>query len=252
MAVSVILPVAPITAKVLLREYGSVPIKLTNHDILFHQLSYTRVRVESNIQKMQTALTTSIEFVLSEKLASRIKKHVHQIGYHLYQLHKQKMMEFIDAQVKAGMEATASLKNFYSEYLIDDDDFDFETAYRYWKRYKVKKNNVIFKTDSVEDVPCMSNNWRIILDIDQAENAALQFRKISQYLIPNLPSKLPDHIRYYVHYNFSNYTLRELNEILDVPFQTIAYGNQTAKNALEFDHKINEILKYCINHQIAK
>ena len=160
-------------------------------------------------------------------------------------------MEFIDAQVKVGIEATKSLRFFYEEYNFEEEDFDFDTAYRYWKRFKTKKNKTIPLNYMASSVLHSSNNCRIILDTNQAETISEQFNKLTKYLFPSLPSKLPSQMRYYIHYNYSNYTLQEVQAILSAPsFQIIAYGNQAAKNTIAANPQLNEVLKYCIEQEL--
>lgn len=251
MSVTITIPVAPISRKILLTIHRELPIRLNNHDLLFHQLSYTRVRLQSNTQKHQKALTSSIAFVVSEKLASRLRNHVYEVGYHLYQQHKNKMMEYIEAQTEIDFEATASLKTFYNHYNIDEDDFDFETAYRYWKRYKTKKSTIISLKKIPQGVPSFSKKYNIILDYAQSEKASALFTKISNTLIPSLHKKFSIQARCFFHYNYSTNTLSDVQKLMNASsFQIVAYSNQAMKNTIQNIPALRDVIKYCIEQQL--
>lgn len=139
----IIIPTHPLSRKILVGEYGYLPISLTHHHLLYHQLAAADIYATHDTTRLKALLTRFITLDVSDKLARPILKNAYRCGWQLYQYHKHIMLEYARLHVAAGMGAKEALELFYKNYDIDEDDFSAETAYRYYHRQqeKIKKRS---------------------------------------------------------------------------------------------------------------
>lgn len=135
----VVLNVSPFVKRVFTARYGDEPIKIHRSDIVYHYLKgdplvANRHRYRS-LQKLLTEqLTLNVSNLLARRLRSR-KRQVY-VGYYLHKVYQDEILVFVDAQVKAGIPAQTSMKQWLNENGVQEDDYGLDTAYTSWKRKK--------------------------------------------------------------------------------------------------------------------
>lgn len=131
----IILPVAPISRKILLHDYQEEPISPGHSDLLFHQLCYAR---PGNIQWSSyfKLLSQEVKLVMTSRFRLFDKNQLFQSGYLLYVSHIDRMLHWVEAQTLVTGNAWGAIEAFYEMHDIDEDDFAVDTAYKRWQRYQ--------------------------------------------------------------------------------------------------------------------
>lgn len=131
----IILPVAPISRKILLHDHQQDPVTPSHTDVLYHQLCYSR---SPHIQWSSyfKLLSSQINVVLPARFSMRDRKQLHQAGYLLYISHLERMLHWVEAQTLVTANAWGAIEAFYEMHDIDEDDFSLESAYKRWQRYQ--------------------------------------------------------------------------------------------------------------------
>ncbi len=133
--INLVIPVSSFSKKILHKEYGDGPIRIPRHDILYDQLRCVR---HANYRLSETylnLLSDTIEIEVYNDLAEHVLGKNNNTGLFLYRYHKELMYRFVDRSVKFNQKISEALADFYTEYNLDDDDFNLETALRTYRRY---------------------------------------------------------------------------------------------------------------------
>jgi len=147
------LPVHPITYRVLVHEnkiLDSDPyplIKASNNNVLLDHLRHKNPNSRDRLKSIHSKLIYTIAIRTNEKISNP-----YQVGYYLYRIHTNKLLDFVYAQYLANQKAIPSIRCFCSIYNITDDDVNMESLERLWRRFlRSKKTNhkaVNFRHDS--------------------------------------------------------------------------------------------------------
>lgn len=249
---SIIIPVHPMSRKILLTEHGSEPIKITSHNFLYHQLSYSRVQDATNLKHLKNVLTAKIIIVSDSKLIRRLKNESHQVGSFLYGYHKDMMTSYVLSQTEIGGEAREALRKFYNTYKIDEDDYDQDSAYRYWTRFSEKKREflglkypkrVLFQSKKVQKNKVYSCLYS---DIDLHEIHE-HFMSKSLKLFTTVPAKLSKHSLMYILHQIGNRPAHYVVEKFGFPRSSYFYAVQAMQKNLDANISLNNIMKECID-----
>lgn len=131
--------VSSFSKKILETRYGTEPFKISRSDEYYHHLTSEPLRQnKSTYVKINKTLQQTATLQVSDTLVRRLKAKGRSvyIGGHLHKVMQANMLNFVEAQVLAGLPAQRALKNFLDHYNITEDDYSLETAYTAWKRFK--------------------------------------------------------------------------------------------------------------------
>lgn len=235
------IPVAPLTRKILLAKHGGVePLHLGHRNLLYQQMCY-RQEETNYLPRHQQALTTYIKIDVHRHLWEKVRSKPWQVGYHLYNLHKQEFFTYMEGATAAGAEQKASLRKFFEKYGIDEDDFSEETAYRIWKRFT--KNAL---TVSPSDVPRLSTVGRVPLDESQALHVGAKAAELAAIYCPHIHHRTLLVIPTYIVYRYTEMTTRQAGAFLGRKFQSVSRSCQFAENALMNYPNLKEVIEYCL------
>jgi len=166
-------------------------------------------------------------------------------GYHLYELHKDRMFYFVWSQTKLGEKALYALKSFYLEHRIDEDDFSLDTAYRIWKRWKERRENVLHFT--YYTVPNNVGNHRLpVLTENQAEN--LYFRLLSMISVGTIcfDGRTLRALKTYILYRFTRMRQIDVAEKLNRHRPDISDSTQRVESYLQQNPDLKELIEYLV------
>lgn len=245
------LPVTGLSRKILLAEYGSDPIKLTIHDLLFQQLCYHRILKESNTSRLKGTLRATVGLCLNGKLAKRVTRNGAQLGYHLYLYHRRLMMNYIEAQTGVGIPAKYALQNFYNEYDITEDDFDQETAYKYWHRHKARKKTKIVWTKEYCSVVLNYKKLTPAEAVRISQSSEVVPRIIECFKsncfdkISSPPKQLLTHLHIYLQVELCCKRVGAVAREMKIHKNSVYYAVKVINSYLDTDPVISQSLKYC-------
>lgn len=245
------LPINRLSRCMLLAEYGIEPLHLSSHDLLFQQLCYKRVVHKNNFNRLERSLNSHIEICVNNSLAKRIKIHGEQLGYHLYAFHRRIMMNYIEAQTAVGVKARYALQNFYMEYGITEDDFDQDTAYKYWQRHKKQKQLKIIWTKKQATVVLnykkvkATETISIPLDDETINLIIEKFQVVYIGQVKNPPARILKHLSIYLKSELGCKRISYISAREKLPRSSIYYAVNKIKIYLSTDHLIRESLNQC-------
>lgn len=132
-------PVSRLTYKMI--QYHHTPdkdgvIHISNRDFISDLLSHRWQEKLSRVERMNQVCDLVIKISLSKDLSSKLKDYTYECGLHLHRYFRSIMLHYIWAQYQVDVPAIDAIRNFYDEYDIDDEDYDAESCYRSWLRYK--------------------------------------------------------------------------------------------------------------------
>jgi hypothetical protein len=132
--------VTPFVRKILIIRYGGEPIIVERADALHTYLQAAPLpgSKEEKYQEAGKRLTEEVKLLVSWNLKRhlRVMRRRVMVGYHLHKVYQMEMVNFMEAQRKAGMSATDALRTFMDDHQIEEEDFSMESAYTVWKRKK--------------------------------------------------------------------------------------------------------------------
>lgn len=152
---TVSIPVSRLTYKMII--YHHTPdakgvIHVTNRDFLSDLLSHRWSEKLARVERMHQVCNLMIDISVSKDLYSKIKDYTYECGLHLHRYYRSMMLHYIWAQYQADLPAIEAIRNFYDEYDIDDNDYDTESCYRSWLRYKKEmesKSGIVLKSSRI-------------------------------------------------------------------------------------------------------
>lgn len=251
----VIIPVAPISRKIVETEKGKSPIALKAHDLLYEQLNYQKRGHNQGSAKHKTILTDEIRLQVSAKKTARFTERAPHIGYHLYRVHMDMMCRFVFAQWNAGIDATRAIDNFYFEYGIEEDDFPHETAYKRWQRFKWEiedKKPTFFCKKSPEDVLRFSKQSEAIFKTniplsDQDEvNIHNRFFKAFYYLNHDATENHLGFFPTWLLFHYSSLSAQEVADRRQISLSSVYYQVRKFNDQLSIDQAFNQIVSSVI------
>ena len=249
---SIIIPVHPMSRKILLTEHGSEPIKITSHNFLYHQLSYSRVQDATNLKHLQQVLTSQIVVVSDAKLIGHLRNELHQVGNFLYGYHKDMMTSYVLSQTELGGEAREALRKFYKTYKIEEDDYDQDSAYRYWSRFIEKKREILAQKYPKRVLFLGKHGQKnkaygcLYSDLDLSEIHE-QFMSKAHGLFTYVPVKLSKHAMLYIFHQVGKRPNKYMLDKYNLSRRTYSYGVRAMKKNLESNISLNNIMKECID-----
>lgn len=244
----------------MLQEYGPEPLRITNHDLLFQQLNYTRILPDTNLAKLQRSINSQIKIYLNSKMARRIEQHGHQLGYHLYLYHRRRMMNWADAQTTAGISAMCALYTFLASNGVEEEDFSLETAYRYWSRHKARKKRIeSLRLDrkascefrSLRNMNCTVRDLSIPLPEKQVEELTEFFLIAYSDRVRQIPKTLPKQVRMYLYYEKGKRDVSWISERTGHPPRTCYYHIGRMRQLITSSYLIRTCLEETLAMQRA-
>lgn len=147
--------VSKLTLRVLDALYGPhEPYQIRRSDQFYYLLCQEPLRQDDTVTtRFHRELTGgSVQLKVTENLAARLRANNRDftIGWSLHKAMQFKMMDFVEAQALAGMQAQTALKMFFRRYNVEEDDYSLDTAYTAWKRHQEKFSgkSPVFSADS--------------------------------------------------------------------------------------------------------
>lgn len=238
-------PCHPLSKRVLISEYGNEPIVMNNHDPLFYLLTCAPLRTRRTVGIFDQ-LSTTVTFLVNERLAFHIKKYDWQIGFALLKHHKRELCQFTASAVTLGFKggARGALYFWLQDKRVAEDEYSLETAYKLWQRFGWKicdgKNTTFFghlsgkagaflaeKKRSVPK-PGKPIQWqKMTLSEIEIELAAMRFAKAVSQCFTRQPKKLAGHARIYYYTRYAQMSERCLSRRLDIPRTSIQHAVRT-------------------------
>lgn len=141
----------PFSYKILKHE--GLPYYVSSSDPIYDYFFSSR-----DIKEIET-LSIPITFYFKNNL---VKDCSAGVGSSIFKYHKRMLFACMLSNLHHGVPASTSLKQFYEQYQITDDDYDSDNMYREWLRF--------YRPKSKPDAPAMSKLVRKITrsDIDEA------------------------------------------------------------------------------------
>lgn len=136
----------PLSYKIISKQYAHAvlpdgSLQLRGGDMLLHYLYYRNRgdrRKKHNIELTHTITIDVPDYCIpSEQYTYHV---MNTIGLHIYKIHMDMMVQYIEAQKMYNNNALLSIRNFMDVYDLDDYDVNRDTLYKNWQRYnKVEK-----------------------------------------------------------------------------------------------------------------
>ena len=241
----------------MLNEYGPEPLRITNHDLLFQQLNYTRILPDTNLDKLKRSINSSIKISLNQKMAARIQTYGHQLGYHLYLFHRRQMMSWTDAQTTAGISAMSALYAFLASNRVEEEDFSLETAYRYWSRHRARKKR-LQKLQSegrasrefrnIRNINCRVRDLSIPMSEKQVEELTQFFLIAYSDRVGHISRTLPRQVYMYLCYEYGKRDVKWISNHTGHPERTCYYHINKMRNHIMNSH----LVKTCLEETLAQ
>lgn len=249
---SIILPVHPLSRRILFSEYGlEFPIFIRPHDILFSMLSITRLRDRTNLVRLRALLTTEIEIAIDGAMAAHIAKRCYQAGHHLYRWHKDMICRYVDTCLRRGMPAMSALREFYEIHGIGEDDFPLENAWKMWQRHnkEVFKKNPVFSSGirgntSVLFCQKIGRPRKIELPVSDDDIQAMSSRlvDIAASCLPNPPKALHTHAQCYFYIHLARRRHEDVASMMNIPVRSLYRKAKVVKDWRDTDPTFRALL----------
>lgn len=142
-------PIQPHLKKFILKQYKlKEPIKVEEYSVLgkvvMGALMDKRNSVELNKLTshrgtgQRDLLTDTLRIILSKGMSERAPR-LHKlvrINIDMHRIFKDYMLVWIIAQHDVGIPPNTSCKRFLEKYGIDENEYSYDAAWKYWMRYK--------------------------------------------------------------------------------------------------------------------
>jgi hypothetical protein len=129
------IPVSKAVLKMLKRDYGYKNHMRIDTMILGKAVNSSR-NWKSYIEKTDF---NQIRIKVICKHASYAK--LYTIAHLMEHEFKTKMLLYIESAVDNGMEAATAIRNFMDKYDVPLEEYEMDTAYKQWQRYKAKEKH---------------------------------------------------------------------------------------------------------------
>jgi hypothetical protein len=246
----VTIPVSRLSKKILAAKYPCEPAQLTHHDLLFQQLCYRRALNQNNAKIIQNNLNKEFLISINHNLASKIKGHLVQCGYHLHLLHREQMMLYIDALVSSGMQIKQAVTSFYSRYQLGDDDFDTETCIKYYQRFQKKagKSGKKIPRTVLQNSRFFGEHLGVKMPKEDPELDLIILAIFSAYAncVTYVPAKLEKQLRVYIYFEVGQRKWGYISAKLQLPRQTIYRSVAAFTRRLDKDRLLRSCMQACL------
>ena len=118
------LKVSPLSKKILQRDYGYGPIRISKRNFLYPLLQSTSDNPCSEL------LTDTIDLDVSKPPSN-----YSNAGINFHRYHMDKLIRYILSQHHIDVEAYTALRNFFKYYDLTDEEYEMDTAYRQHHMY---------------------------------------------------------------------------------------------------------------------
>lgn len=258
----IILPLHPLSRRILLSEHGIEPLIIRQHDVLFAQLSLRRVRPRGSMLQIRQTLTTQVALVLDDDLATHLIPHAYHVGVCLFRLHKETMCRYVQACALNGVPALQAIRQFYHLHQITEDDYQEESAWKAWQRWaKSRKKKGVFSTQKTgkasailsEKRRARANSCTPILPLTMhlcdigAELAASRFLAAYTGLFRRRPKRMEHHVRIYYYMVCEGLSSHEVARKLGVKQWAAAY----ARRSIEAQARRNKTIERLLHENLA-
>lgn len=156
--VSFILPVHPLTKRMLLCEYGTEPIVFPSHDYASKILKTAPRRATT--QARGDKLTCTLHLFVDIEIARHLSEHATMVGLNFLAYHQNLLCRFGDAGFhltgRGGVKP--AIERFLTIYDVSEDEYSSETAYKLWQRFSwslQKKNGLFFAHSRAKSAAAM-------------------------------------------------------------------------------------------------
>lgn len=131
------IPVLGYVKKVILKEFGPEPIRITQQGALGKSILAMPLDLPADDFHL-TAVGEKIKLEVSVRLSLHFKKYndLFQAGYFYEKMVQRMLIQHIHAQFRLGVPAWRAMEDFYTLYNIGEDDYSMDAAYFIWKEYK--------------------------------------------------------------------------------------------------------------------
>lgn len=190
-------------------EFGQI-VKLTSSSYLYPLLHGKK----SN--QLRTRIDQIIEFDVLKK-----PKYSEYSGLNFHRFHLRQFYDFVYSHYVLGLEVKSTIKKYFDLYGINDDDFDLDSAYRGWLRFRDKKKSWNLKNNKSIFVRQNSSvlslkQLEIILGIFIKNNIVSFFGNRG-----SIKLKLIEQCRIYIYYEIGELTVKEISNEFNIPEKTI-------------------------------
>ena len=262
MLLSVVLPVHPLSLKVLSAHHGASPIFLNNHDPLFDLFTGSRCRRSSG--PIRDRFTADLTFVVSEDIARHIQANSATISDRLFRYHKEMLCWYVTAMVHAKGKGCArpAINQWMTLHGISEDDYSTESFYKVWQRFgwEFSKKNPQFSEQMrarkggvlLEKKRRLAKNIQPIerLKIRQqdveVELAISRFLTSYQNCFRRIPVKLPKHTRLYMYKEMQGLTEREVAVKCNASPGAAHHAMQAMRNRIQKSITVRTLLEESI------
>lgn len=248
------LPVTPFVRKILLSCYGyPLDVNQTYHREICTLLQLVPI---INVEKKRKLLTSTVTFITPYNLAKAVSRtNFYALGVMLHSHYLYKMYEYIYmyAEEAKTMTALDALRAFFKKYNINDDDFELDSAYRGWMRYKASQKPLFEVSDilpieeTVQHQMLINVHDRLAqfkhsIDQDYIKLSELNnaFRMID---LKKYPLTAIHRVHYFLLKELCDKSYQQIGNIVNRPKSTVRYHYQKAVTFIESNHYAADLFK---------
>jgi hypothetical protein len=228
--IRLVIPISRFSKKILQKEYGTGPIRIPRHDILYDQLRCVRHSNYKLSDQYRALLSDTIEIEVYNDLADHILSKNNNTGIFLYRYHKELMYRFVDRSVKFNQNISEAMADFYLEYELDDDDFNLETALRTYRRFakKTKKSSSSGRVSIVRSIGKQPPT-RIVYNFYSEEVLSPVIDEIA--LLADMPNfqRIKQSLELFFFHNYSNIRQDLLAKRFNLTPRAVSYNIENIK-----------------------
>lgn len=125
------LAVHPLSRKVIITEYGSDHIQLTQTAVLT-----SLITSPPTVRRVETP--DRISLVLPDECKALVHP---DAGWTLYRLHMHQLYSWMTTHTVLGVPAYSAMRHFYQAHDLDDDDLPFDRTYKVYQRASIEKKS---------------------------------------------------------------------------------------------------------------
>lgn len=237
------LPVAPISRSILLHNFHDEPIRPPRKNMVYCHLWHRDPNKPRQLTRIQNTLTDAVTFTIPNQLSEHLEKYGYQVGYHLYEIHIDRMCQYTLAQHQTGKPAMTAIRDFLHRHGVSEDDFSVETAYKRWQRWNISR-----KRQRKHAQKQLQNSEIIKVRIPESEESMRErlahfiFKNYSRFLLADgtLNENLVTKARIYFRYRMMHQHVRDICTKEDLSPATVYHHIQTFGQKL----KLKELIAY--------
>lgn len=134
------IPVRAYVRKIILREHGPEPIRITQQSLLGKNVLAMLFDYAESEVPQHGCFGEPLSVEISTRLSRHFQKYedVFQSGFYFEKVAQQMLVTYILGGVRAGRKAWDAMRDFLALYDISEDEYAAEAAYMVWKTWKTK------------------------------------------------------------------------------------------------------------------